>query len=156
MKASTELDNLLNISKYEYSQKDDGRHPFAKDGWDYYSTKFVIDGKEYTELLNIAKNGNKKMLYDIIKLKRNTLISSPVKNTATESIGIPFSKNNISVSKKKVKSDTRYSMQHSEINASDVDKAPEKFRNYVDKNGFDETAKELQRKYNKLQTNYNK
>lgn len=117
MKASTELDNLLNISKYEYSQKDDRRHPFSKDGWDYYSTKFVIDGKEYTELLNIAKNGNKKMLYDIIKLKRNTLISSPVKNTATESIGIPFSKNNISVSKKKVKSDTRYSMQHSEINA---------------------------------------
>lgn len=111
MKASTESDNLLSVSKYEYSKKDDGRHSFAKDGWDYYSTKFVIDGNEYTGLLNIAKNGDKKMLYDITKLKRNTLISSPAKNTATESIGIPFSKDNISDSKQNVKSDTKYSVQ---------------------------------------------
>lgn len=121
MKASTELDNLLSISKYEYSQKDDGRHQFAKDGWDYYSTRFVINGNEYTGLLNIAKNGNKKMLYDITKLKRNTLISSPVKNTATESIGIPFSKNNISEFNQNVKSDTRYSMQQTEKNAKRLD-----------------------------------
>ena len=67
-----------------------------------------------------------------------------------------FSKNNISDSKQNVKSDTKYSMQNSEINAQDVDKAREKFRNYVDKNGFDETAKELQRKYNRLQTEYHK
>lgn len=120
MRSSTELDNLLKISKYQYSRKDDGRHPFAKDGWDYYSTKFVIDGKEYTGLLNIAKNGNKKMLYDITKLKRNTLISSPVKNTATESIGIPFSKNNISDSKQNVKSDTKYSMQNVGKNEQDI------------------------------------
>lgn len=131
MKASTELDNLLSISKYEYSQKDDGRHPFAKDGWDYYSTKFVIDGNEYTGLLNIAKNGDKKMLYDITKLKRNTLISSPVKNTTTESIGIPFSKKNISDSKQNVKSDTKYSMQSGEKNSKIIDN---KWQNFVDQN----------------------
>lgn len=138
MKASTELDNLLSISKYEYSQKDDGRHPFAKDGWDYYSTKFVINGNEYTGLLNIAKNGNKKMLYDITKLKRNTLISSPVKNTATESIGIPFSENNISDFNQNVKSDTRYSMQQTENNAKGLDNSSF---------SFNETA----RRYNDLQ-----
>lgn len=95
MKASTELDNLLSISKYKYSKQDDGRHPFAKDGWDYYETTFKVGNKIYTGLVNIAKNGNKKLLYDITNLKRNTQISSPV-NTATESIGIPFSANNIS------------------------------------------------------------
>lgn len=78
MKASTELDNLLEVSKYKYSALDDGRHNFAKDGWDYYETTFKVGDKTYTGLINVAKNGNKKMLYDITNLKRNTQISSPV------------------------------------------------------------------------------
>lgn len=104
MKASTELDNLLSISEYKYSKPDDGRHSFAKDGWDYYETTFKVGDNIYTGLVNIAKNGNKKMLYDITNLKRNTLISSSV-NTATESIGIPFLDTNIPQSNKNVKSD---------------------------------------------------
>ena len=32
MKASTELDNLLEISTFEYSRADDGRHGIAKNG----------------------------------------------------------------------------------------------------------------------------
>lgn len=119
MKASTELDNLLKISKYKYSKEDDGRHPFAKDGWDYYETKFKVNQNEYTGLLNIAKNGEKKMLYDITKIKRNTQISSPV-NTATESIGIPFSNKNIPQSNTVVKSSIspKYSMQTNKIDTS--------------------------------------
>lgn len=104
MKASTELDNLLSISEYKYSKPDDGRHSFAKDGWDYYETTFKVGDNIYTGLVNIAKNGNKKMLYDITNLKRNTLISSSV-NAATESIGIPFPDTNIPQSNKNVKSD---------------------------------------------------
>ena len=105
LQASTELDNLLEVSKYKYSTQDDGRHSFAKDGWDYYETIFKVGNNYYTGLVNIAKNGNKKMLYDITKIKRNTQISSPVKNTATESIGIPFRTNTIPQSNKNVKSD---------------------------------------------------
>ncbi len=120
MKASTELDNLLSVSEYKYSKPDDGRHSFAKDGWDYYETTFKVGNYTYTGLVNIAKNGNKKMLYDITNLKRNTLISSPV-NTATESIGIPFHGNNIPQSNKNVKqsdtsSSTNYSMQNKNNN----------------------------------------
>ena len=70
MKASTELDNLLKVSEYQYSAKDDGRHPFAKDGWDYYKTTFEVDGIKFEGLANIAKNGNNKMLYDITKIKK--------------------------------------------------------------------------------------
>ena len=69
MKASTELDNILNISKYKYSKKDDGRHPFAKAGWEYYETVFQVGNKSYTGLLNVANDGNKKMLYDITNIK---------------------------------------------------------------------------------------
>lgn len=69
MKASTELDNILNISKYKYSKKDDGRHPFAKAGWEYYETVFQVGNKTYTGLLNVANDGNKKMLYDITNIK---------------------------------------------------------------------------------------
>lgn len=69
MKASTELDNILNISKYKYSKQDDGRHPFAKAGWEYYETVFQVGDKTYTGLLNVANDGNKKMLYDITNIK---------------------------------------------------------------------------------------
>lgn len=122
MKASTELDNLLSISEYKYSKADDGRHKFAKDGWDYYKTTFKVGNAMYNGLINIAKNGNKKMLYDITNLKRNTQISSPV-NTATESIGISLSNNNISQSNNNVNSDTsstKYSMQEVNNNSSDI------------------------------------
>ena len=155
MRSSTELDNLLKISKYQYSRKDDGRHPFAKDGWDYYETIFNVDGKMFKGLINIGKSGNKKTLYDITQIKRISQNRSTSANAFTTSLANSTT-NNISDSKQNVKSDTKYSMQNSEINAQDVDKAREKFRNYVDKNGFDETAKELQRKYNRLQTEYHK
>lgn len=133
MKASTELDNLLSISEYKYSKPDDGRHSFAKDGWDYYETTFKVGDNIYTGLVNIAKNENKKMLYDITNLKRNTLISSSV-NTATESIGIPFSDTNIPQSTENVnsdisnnsisnnsKNDTRYSLSNNELKQKQLD-----------------------------------
>lgn len=69
MKASTELDNIIQVSEYKYSRPDDGRHKIAKDGWDYYKTVFEVDGKKFEGLVNIAKSGNKKTLYDITKIK---------------------------------------------------------------------------------------
>ena len=47
LKASTELDNLLEISRFIKREPDDGRHIFAKDGWDYYETVFKIGDKTY-------------------------------------------------------------------------------------------------------------
>ena len=60
MKASTELDNLLSVSKYQNSSIDDGRHPFAKDGWDYYETIFKVGNNLSTGLINIGKSGKKR------------------------------------------------------------------------------------------------
>ena len=62
IKASAELDNMLNISDYQYSSNDDGRHRFAKDGWDYYKTVFEVNGVKFEGLVNIAKSGKKNFL----------------------------------------------------------------------------------------------
>lgn len=69
MKASTELDNLLEISKFIKSEADDGRHVFAKNGWDYYETVFKVGDKTYSGWLNIANGENGKLLYDITNIQ---------------------------------------------------------------------------------------
>lgn len=129
MRSSTELDNLLKISKYQYSRKDDGRHPFVKDGWDYYETIFNVDGKMFKGLINIGKSGNKKTLYDITQIKIISQNRSTSANAFTTSLANSTT-NNISDSKQNVKSDTKYSMQNSKINAQNNNE----WQNFVDKN----------------------
>ena len=70
IKASTELDNMLNISDYQYSSNDDGRHRFAKDGWNYRTAYFEdIDGSYYRITMSIGKNGQINTIYNIGKMQ---------------------------------------------------------------------------------------
>lgn len=121
MKASTELDNLLSTSEYKYSKLDDGRHPFAKDGWDYYETTFKVGDNLFTGLVNIGKIGNKKTLYDITNIKRidqnrgtsanafsTSLVNSSIDN-------VPQSDTNVNTSS------TKYSMQENINNTQELD-----------------------------------
>ena len=114
IKASTELDNLLNVSEYQYSTEDDGRHPFAKDGWDYYKTMFEVNGLKFEGLINIAKSGNKKTLYDVTKIKRISQNYSA--SDKSFSVSLTNSNNSIPPSNKDVNT-TKYSMQESENNS---------------------------------------
>lgn len=114
IKASTELDNLLNVSEYQYSTEDDGRHPFAKDGWDYYKTTFEVNGLKFEGLINIAKSGNKKTLYDVTKIKRISQNYSA--SDKSFSVSLTNSNNSITPSNKDVNT-TKYSMQESENNS---------------------------------------
>ena len=68
LKASTELDNLLKISKYKYTKSDDGRHAFAQVGWEYYETKFKVGNNFYKGIINVANNGIIKTIYDITNI----------------------------------------------------------------------------------------
>ena len=100
IKASTELDNMLNISDYQYSSNDDGRHRFAKDGWDYYKTVFEVDGVKFEGLVNIAKSGNKKTFYDVTNIKRISQNRSASDQSFSTSLtnstnSIPTSNNNV-------------------------------------------------------------
>jgi len=69
MRAATELDNLLQTAQYSHSALDDGRHPFASLGWDYYTAKFQVGGRMFEGLLNIAKSPTGNLLYDVTKIK---------------------------------------------------------------------------------------
>lgn len=150
IKASTELDNLLNISEYQYSSKDDGRHSFAKDGWDYYKTVFEVNGVKFEGLINIAKDGNKKTFYDVTKIKRISQNRSTSANAFSTSL--TNSNNSIAPIKDDVNT-TKYSMQESENNA---------WQEYLNKNykntGRGETIKDVKLapvKNENIQNNYN-
>lgn len=122
MKASTELDNLIKVSEYSHSAKDDSRHPFAKDGWDYYKTTFKVGNKSFEGLINIGKSGNKKTLYDITNIKRISQNRSTSTNVFSTSLA-NSSKNNISNFNKNVKSDipTNYYIQKRQNNTKKSD-----------------------------------
>lgn len=125
-KASTELDNLLQISEYQYSSKDDGRHKFANDGWDYYKTIFEVDGIKFEVLVNIAKSGSKKTLYDITQIKRISQNYSA--SDKSFSVSLTNSNNSISSSNKDVNT-TKYSIQENENNTG-------KWQEFLDKNSI--------------------
>ena len=123
IKASTELDNILNISQYKYSANDDGRHSFAKDGWDYYKTTFEVNGVKFEGLINIAKSGNKRTFYDITNIKRISQNRSA--SDKSFSTSLTNSNNSIPSANTDVNTDTKYSMQESENNV---------WQSYLDKN----------------------
>ena len=114
---STELDNLLSVSKKISESSDKKNHSFAKDGWEYYQTLFNIDGNYFTGILNIGKNGNQKTLYDINNIKKTTQ-NGKLDNSSVILNKSSFSKNNISQSSNNVKSDisTKQSMQNQQNN----------------------------------------
>lgn len=116
IRASTELDNILNISKYEYSSSDDGRHSFAKDGWDYYRTTFEVDGIKFEGLINIAKSGDKRTFYDMTNIKR----ISQNRSASDKSFSTSLANSNKSIlpTKEDVnRNTTKYSMKESENNS---------------------------------------
>ncbi len=72
MKVATELDNLLKTSKFVGHSPDGKNHPFAKDGFDYYQTNFIVDGQVFEGIIDIGLNGNKQTFYGMTNIKRVT------------------------------------------------------------------------------------
>ena len=123
MKASTELDNLLNVAKYSHSNQDDGRHGIAKDGWDYYKVNFKVGNQMFEGLINIAKNNDTKTFYDITRIKKTSRVGSDNKSVTTNVTS--FSDNNITDSQENVKSSsTKYSMQEKKNDTSQESEIP--------------------------------
>ena len=134
IKASTEIDNMLNISDYQYSSNDDGRHRFAKDGWDYYKTVFEVDGVKFEGLVNIAKSGNKKTFYDVTNIKRISQNRSASDQSFSTSLtnstnSIPTSNNNVNTT------DNNNSMQESENNSGSLNLSQKQEINKIKQDG---------------------
>ncbi len=129
MKASTELNNLLEISQYIKSETDDGRHIFAKNGWDYYETVFKVGDKKYSGWLNIAKGDKGKLLYDITNIKER----ASNYNVKTVSVANSSSINSIPQSNKNGNTNIKYSMQDNKNNAKLSQNAKGKWQEYLEK-----------------------
>ncbi len=141
LKASTELDNLLEISQFIKSEPDDGRHVFAKDGWDYYETVFKVGNKTYSGLLNIANGKNGKLLYDITNIKERA------SNYSVKTVSVANSSYNNSIlpTKDFVNRNTnKYSMQESENNSDSINLLKNRKQKQL----------ELIKKYNPMQDDY--
>lgn len=111
LRASTELDNLLSASEYKYSRPDDGRHNIAKDGWDYYKVNFKVGNKTFEGLINIAKNGKRKTLYDITQIKKTSLVGLDYMSSTTRAMSSYA--NNIPQFNANVKSNTSSTTKYS-------------------------------------------
>lgn len=73
MRAGTELDNLLKVGEYIRHEADDGRHPDATRGWDYYKTRFTFDGENiYEGIISIKLIDRGDLFYDITKIENTS------------------------------------------------------------------------------------
>ena len=78
-RASTELDNILNTSvKLDKSDPDyptknyDASHHTNVLRWDYYKTRFMVSGKMFTGIVNVARMENFSRVHDITNIKQDT------------------------------------------------------------------------------------
>ena len=60
MRASTELDSLMEAAEYMYSADDMKNHSEATAGWDYYTVKFILGGHVFEGIINIANGENSR------------------------------------------------------------------------------------------------
>ena len=109
MRASTELDNLLNTSEFLYHTDDTKNHPEATLGWDYYKTRFVIDGHMFEGQINIATSDKGRVFYDITKIKELPNSSMRVTDMAqsTSTLVGEYSNTNITSNERGVNSSIR-------------------------------------------------
>lgn len=69
MRASTELADLLAVSEFSHWAEDHKNHDAAELGFDYYTTKFEVDGHLFEGLINIANSNSGRTLYDVTKIR---------------------------------------------------------------------------------------
>jgi hypothetical protein len=69
MRASSEIDNLLRAGEFLEHKADDGSHPEAVGGWDYYRTIFEVGGKFFEGKVNIQNNKKGRVFYDVTDVK---------------------------------------------------------------------------------------
>ena len=72
MRSSPELDNILRAGRFIEHKPDDGGHPEAVGGWDYYETIFEVGGKLFSGKVNILNNKQGRVFHDVTDVKEDT------------------------------------------------------------------------------------
>lgn len=140
-RASTELDNLLKISRKIGESKDEKKHTFARDGWEYYKTIFHINNSYFEGIINIGKSGEYRTLYDINNIKKTSLNSNLDKSNAV-SKETSFMDKIIPQNSQNVNDSTKYSMQEGQNDTQNTDSSNplsskiDYFNNYLKDNNI--------------------
>ncbi|MCC8170139.1 MAG: hypothetical protein LIO59_07275, partial [Oscillospiraceae bacterium] len=77
MKASSELHNLLEAAEYVGSSQDAKNHSFAKYGFEYYKTKFVVDRQTFEGIIDIGVSDKGATFYGMTNVKRTAYSGQP-------------------------------------------------------------------------------
>lgn len=72
MRSAGELGNLLAVGEFSGHKPDDGTHPEATGGWDYYNTIFEVGGKFFAGKVNILINKRGRVFHDVTGVKENS------------------------------------------------------------------------------------
>lgn len=86
MKASAELDNLLNISAYLNHSDEVGKHVDAVRGFDYYKTIFKVHDNVFEGVINVKNTENERIFYDVTKIRQLSENEFPTENSSLASI----------------------------------------------------------------------
>ena len=69
MRASPELDKLMESAVLIKHEDDDGRHPKAIGGWDYYGVSFNVLDVDFSGIINVMNTEKGSVFYDITKIR---------------------------------------------------------------------------------------
>jgi len=108
MRASTELPNILDAMKYLRHDVDDGGHPEAVRGWNYYEVVFGFDGVYIKGEVSVMQIDRGDIFYDVSKLKDITSDVTDYEKPHTESENDIFKK---SIPRGEGKGNGKYSLQ---------------------------------------------
>ena len=81
LRASTELRNLLLASKYDNASRDAKNHPFAEDGFEYFSVDFVLDDVWFNGIIDVGLSDSGIMFYGMTNIKKITPRRRPNRKT---------------------------------------------------------------------------
>ena len=129
LNAASEIVNLLSCAEFSHHEADNGRHPDAVRGWDYYSIIYVVPDKQenlhaYKGEIQIKLIGRGDCFYDITKIEDIT--SGTAGQTLIKAAGSA-----------QISSDNSISENEEKINSSD--ERSSKNRSYDPKNGKEPT-----------------
>ena len=123
MRASANLDEMLEASEYIGHQEDRKNHTFATHGFDYYKTTFVIGGRAFEGVFNIGLSDTGATFYGMTKIEQvnvsGTLASSLVNDAQPHGVDLP--KNSVRSNGKNVNRKYSPEMQERAPELTDAD-----------------------------------
>ena len=75
MRASPELDKLMESAVFLKHEDDDGRHLKAVGGWDYYEVKFNVLDIDFIGIINVMNTKRGSVFYDITKIRNISAVN---------------------------------------------------------------------------------